>query len=63
VPFKNYLQKNLVLCAIGVFATAWIAFIWPTQWEHYKVGQTNVRVNRFTGETEYLSLSGWKINR
>lgn len=42
-----------------VLIITFVYFVWPTPYSQYKSGATNLRVNRFTGKTQYLSDSGW----
>lgn len=54
--------KILMWAACLVALAVWLVFVWPTQWEHYKQGNHNIRVNRFTGKTEVLDVlynHGW----
>jgi len=42
---------------------AWLTYVWPTPWEHFKMREFNIRVNRFTGTTETLSADGWQRHK
>ncbi len=52
-------KQNLQWAAIGLVACAWLYWIYPTPWEQMKLGYAVVRINRFTGEKQYLSDRGW----
>ena len=53
----------LLWVVIGSGGLLWAVFVWPTPWNHYKQGSTNLRVNRFTGRTELLERNGWQEDR
>lgn len=49
---------------IATVVTLFGWFVWPTPWSYYTVrgehGETtNLRMNRFTGETQSLGFDGW----
>jgi len=51
---RNLLKLSAVGCVV-----LFVIYVWPTAWEHYKIRDATFRVNRFTGETQYLSPQGW----
>lgn len=55
-------HRRWILVATATALFLW--FVWPTPWSYYTVrgehGETtNLRVNRFTGETQSLGFDGW----
>jgi hypothetical protein len=44
---------------IALVAIGWFIWVWPTPYERVRLGSQEVRINRFTGTTQYLSSSGW----
>lgn len=55
-------HRGRIFIATVVTLFGW--FVWPTPWSYYTVrgehGETtNLRVNRFTGETQSLGFDGW----
>ena len=63
VNVKSVVKVLVVLAVVVVF----LGFIWPTIWEVRSGGVVNgtqsvplvIRVHRFSGRTEVLSLTGW----
>jgi len=53
-------QKRIACIVAAIFAALWLVFVWPTPYRYFKSGSTNYRVNRFTGDTEHLTGSGWQ---
>ena len=47
------------LIAVVIALLAFGGFVWPTPWKEYKSGSQNLRVNRFTGHTQVLNVTGW----
>lgn len=37
----------------------WLIWVWPTPYEHLRLGSQEVRTNRFTGTMQYLTPNGW----
>lgn len=57
---KQVRIKTWVLVT-SLMAIAFIlVFVYPTPWERMKVDGTVIRVNRFTGVGEQLTLNGWE---
>lgn|GEM_PF-2176916 len=52
-------KQNLQWAVIGLVACAWLYWIYPTPWEQMKLEYSVIRINRFTGEKQYLSDRGW----
>ena len=53
--------KLLFLCALAVAVVALIGF-WPGQYQYYTTQGILVRVNRYTGQTEYYTVPrGWEL--
>jgi hypothetical protein len=53
-------RKDFGLTAGVVVALLWLAFVWPTPWREYKLDDEHIRLNRFTGKTETLTMFGWQ---
>lgn len=55
-------MKTRITLGIAAFLLAvfWFTYVWPTPYRYYKIGQANLRVNRFTGETQRLYFAGWR---
>lgn len=57
-------MRSLIAAAV-FFLAAFAYFVWPTPWREYEIQRgpyqkVNVRVNRFTGETQELKRDGWE---
>ncbi len=52
-------SKKLTLFAILILVVLFGWFVWPTPWSYYHDRSLNLRVNRFTGETQVLTVRGW----
>jgi hypothetical protein len=59
VPCHVKATKLLPRFGLVLLALLWLWFIWPTPWDYFHSGSTHLRVNRFTGATEVLTMSGW----
>jgi len=56
----KFTRRSLALAGGAALATAWLMFVWPTPWREYKSDGVNLRVNRFIGKTESLTIVGWQ---
>jgi hypothetical protein len=52
--------RHVVYVAAALAAVIFAGFVWPTPYQHYKSGSLNLRVNRFTGTTQRLTVHGWQ---
>jgi hypothetical protein len=60
---KKQWQRILAVTVVGIFAFGWIYYVWPTPWNHGRLDGDTIRTNRFTGEVQYLTLTGWVSGR
>jgi hypothetical protein len=56
-------RKQIACVIAAAIALLFAAYVWPTQWQYFKRGSENLRVNRFTGATEHLTRDGWTEGR
>lgn len=54
------ITRKLLRIGAAVFVFGWLLLVWPTPWKYFKNGSTNLRVNRFSGNTETLGRNGWR---
>lgn len=57
--FPSTVKRWIVGVGLSVFVLVWLWFVWPTPWQYYRQNDFNYRVNRFTGETQYFTPTGW----
>lgn len=59
----DFVRAHLLLIALAIGASLFVVYVWPTQYryEHVSFGRYTllVRIDRFTGQPEYLLTSGW----
>lgn len=68
--FSDLISTEALKLAFGVIAAAvlllFAVIVWPTlyRYDHLTMGEyhstTPVRMNRFTGGAEYLTMDGWR---
>ena len=58
-PLTFLSRVALALSAVAL-AAAFSFYVWPTPWSYYQQLGHNLRVNRFTGDTQMLTGDGWR---
>jgi hypothetical protein len=56
---QSYREVSLLAVIVGVVVVGFIFCVWSISWHYDRVENTTARTNRFTGEVQILSLSGW----
>jgi hypothetical protein len=61
------MRRRVYTAALVVATLAFLAFVWPTLYRYDRMAVEGnnlpVRINRFTGATEFLLPSGWRRTR
>ena len=58
---KEWRMKRSIIIGLSIVIVLILFFVWPTlyRYEHAFQGKLLVRINRFTGDAERLTVSGW----
>ena len=56
------MKRQLGFVATVLLLLLFAGYVWPTRYEHYKAGSVNIRVNRFNGATDKLTVAGWQAS-